>query len=77
MTLINLRGIRATARANLVLATIMSAVILVFIALAIRLLFHLQGWHGILSTQPFYDPATFHIHAIASGTSLAALTYRV
>jgi amino acid transporter len=75
MTLINLRGIRTTARTNFVLATIMSAVILVFIVLALHLLFHQQGWHGVFSTQPFYDPATFHVSSIAVGTSLAALTY--
>ncbi len=75
MTLINLRGIRTTARTNFVLATIMSAVILVFIALALRFLFHQQGWHGVFSTQPFYNPATFRVSSIALGTSLAALTY--
>jgi len=75
MTLINLRGIRTTARTNFVLATIMSAVILAFIVLALRLLFHQQGWHGVFSTQPFYSPAAFHVSSIAVGTSLAALTY--
>jgi amino acid transporter len=75
MTLINLRGIRTTARTNFVLATIMSAVILIFIVLAMRLLFHQPGWHGVFSTQPFYDPATFHASSIAVGTWLAALTY--
>jgi amino acid transporter len=75
MTLINLRGIRTTARTNFVLATIMSAVILVFIVLALRLLFHHQGWHGVFSTQPFYNPSTFRVSSIAVGTSLAALTY--
>ena len=30
---------------------------------------------GIFSTQPFYDPHTFQLQAIATGTSLAALTY--
>jgi amino acid transporter len=75
MTLINLRGIRATARTNFVLTTIMSAVILVFIVMALRLLFYRQSWHGVFSTQPFYDPTTFHVSSIAVGTSLAALTY--
>ena len=75
MTLINLRGIRTTARTNFVLATIMTAVILVFIVLALRLLFHQQGWQGVFSTQPFYNPSTFHPSSIAVGTSLAALTY--
>jgi amino acid transporter len=75
MTLINLCGIKATARTNLVLCTIMTAVILAFMVLAVKFLFHLQGWHGVLSTQPFYNPATFRFQTIASGTSLAALTY--
>jgi amino acid transporter len=75
MTLINLRGIRTTARTNFVLATIMTAVILVFIVLALRFLFHHQGWHGVFSTEPFYAPATFHVSSIAVGTSVAALTY--
>jgi len=75
MTLINLRGIRTTARTNFVLATIMSAVILVFIVMALRLLFQHQGWHGVFSTQPFYNPGTFRVSSIRAGTSLAALTY--
>ncbi len=75
MTLVNLRGIRATVTTNLVLLVAMSGVILVFIAMAIRWLFHMQGWPGLVSTRPFYDPATFDWRAIATGTSLAALTY--
>ena len=75
MTLINLRGIRTTARTNFVLCTIMTAVILVFIVLALRFLFHQQGWHGVFSTQPFYNPTTFHASSLAVGTSVAALTY--
>ncbi len=75
MTVVNLKGIRATVKTNLVLLVVMSAVILVFIALAIRWLFHQQGWPGLVSTRPFYDPGQFRWSAIATGTSLAALTY--
>lgn len=75
MTFINLRGIRATSGANLVLLIVMMAVVLAFIALAVRFLFLRQGWHGLVSLQPFYDPATFHLSSIATATSLAALTY--
>ena len=59
MTLLNLRGIRATARANIILLTVMCTVIGIFILLAIRYLFHLQGWHGVFSSEPFYNPKTF------------------
>ena len=75
MTFLNLRGIRATARANIILLTIMCAVIGVFMVLAVRYLFHLQGWPGVFSFQPFYDPKTFNPHVIWTATSYAALTY--
>jgi amino acid transporter len=75
MILINLRGIRATANANLILMIAMMVVILAFIGLAIHWLFHAQGWGGIFSARPFYDPQTFRWKSIMTGTSLAALTY--
>jgi len=75
MTWLNLRGIRATARANVILLTIMCVVIGIFMVLAVRYLFHLQGWGGVFSTQPFYDPKTFDIRVIWTATSYAALTY--
>jgi len=75
MTYLNLRSIRATARVNEILLAVMTAVIGVFIILAIRYLFKAEGIGGFFSTQPFYDPKTFQWSAIATGTSLAALTY--
>jgi putrescine importer len=75
MTVLNLRGIRATAYANMVLVSIMCAVIAVFMVLAVRYLFHLQGWPGVFSIQPFYDPKTFNPRLIWMATSYAALTY--
>jgi amino acid transporter len=75
MTCLNLRGIRATARTNIILLVIMCGVIGVFIVLAVCFLFLGEGWSGLFSTQPFYDPRTFNAHAIATATSLAALTY--
>jgi len=75
MTYMNLRGIRSTARANVVLLVIMSAVILVFMVLAVRYLFHWGGWGGVFSLQPFYNPKTFDIRTIWTATSYAALTY--
>jgi amino acid transporter len=75
ITGLNLLGIRAAAKANIGLLFIMSVVIILFIVLAIRYLFHLQGWAGVFSWEPFYDPRTFHLPAIATATSFAALTY--
>lgn len=75
MTFLNLRGIRATARANIILLTIMCTVIGVFMILAVRYLFRFQGWPGVFSFQPFYDPKTFNPRVIWTATSYAALTY--
>jgi len=75
MTAVNLRGIRATVNTNLVLMLVMCGVVLVFIALAIRMLLGRQGMPGLVSVEPFYNPKTFHLGAIATATSVAALTY--
>jgi putrescine importer len=75
MTYLNLQSIRGTARANEILLVIMTAVIGIFIVMAIRYLFRTQGVGSVFSVEPFYDPHTFQLHAIATGTSLAALTY--
>ncbi len=75
ITLLNLRGIRSTARANLALLATMSVVIGAFVIVATRFLLRTSGMPGLFSTLPFYDPGTFQIGAIATATSLAALTY--
>lgn len=75
ITALNLWGIRATARANIILLVVMCAVIGVFMLLAVKFLFHEAGWAGLFSLQPFYDPRRFDFHAVATATSFAALTY--
>jgi len=75
MTYLNVRGIRATARANQVLMSVMSVLLLAFIGLAARyLLFH-EGWGGLFSTTPFFDPHEFDFRSVLHATSFAALTY--
>jgi putrescine importer len=75
ITLLNLRGIRSSARQNKVLLFFMLIVIGFFIVLAVRFLLVMHGWGGLFSTQPFYDPATFDARRILGATSFAALTY--
>ncbi|MCX6222663.1 MAG: APC family permease [Bacteroidia bacterium] len=75
LTFINLRGIRTTARSNEFLLAVMCVVIGIFIVLAIQYIFREQGWNGLLSYKPFYNPATFNFGAIMTATSFAALTY--
>jgi putrescine importer len=75
ITFLNLRGIRTTSRSNELLLAIMCVVICIFIVLAIRFIFYAQGWSGLLSYKPFYNPETFRFGAIMTATSFAALTY--
>lgn len=75
ITGLNLAGIRWTARSNQVLLVFMCAVIGIFLLLAVRYLFHSQGWGGLFSTQPLYNPRTWDFHTMATATSFAALTY--
>jgi len=75
ITLLNLRGIRSTARANEVLLIVMFAVLGWFIVAAIQFLTAHHGVATLFSTRPFYNPATFNVRRIAGATSFAALTY--
>lgn len=75
LTYLNLRGIRATARANQVLIVLMMIVLITFIILAIRYTVGYQGWAGLFTLEPFYNPKTFSVGSLARATSFAALTY--
>jgi amino acid transporter len=75
VTVLNLRGIRTTARTNMALLTVMTFVIAAFFILAIKYVSDMHGPAGLLSIRPIYDPETFDIRAIAIATSFAALTY--
>lgn len=75
MTLLNARGIRWTARANQLLLAAMCAVIVAFVIAATRYLLRTQGWPGLVSLAPFYDPATFDFRSVCTATSFAAAAY--
>lgn len=74
-TVLNLRGIKASARINEGLACAMGVVIVVFLAAAARYVLRLGPLPPGEWTRPFYDPATFSFPAVFTGTSIAALTY--
>lgn len=75
MTFLNLAGVKSSARANKLLLVVMSVVVAFFVWLAIRYLWHSQGWGGVFSSEPFYNPRTFSSKRILTATSFAALTY--
>ncbi len=74
-TAINLRGIQATTRTNTVLTIGMTAVLIAFFISAAGYIVRISGAGGLLSLQPFYDPATFSWDLVSTGTSVAVLTY--
>ena len=74
-TLLNIRGIRTTAKSNIILLFAMCLVIGVFLLMAIRYVWINDGSAALFTIKPFYNPATFHLRAVFTATSLAALTY--
>ncbi|MDP9267966.1 MAG: APC family permease [Acidobacteriota bacterium] len=74
-TLLNLRGVRASARTNNVLAAFMGIVLAIFFIVAARYLLHQPAGSVGSLTRPFYDPETFNLKLVLSGTSIAVLTY--
>ena len=75
ITYMTVQGIKFTARTNEVLLSFMVLVTAVFLVEAFRFL--LANYHvsGLVSLRPIYDPHTFQLRAVASGTSLAALVF--
>jgi putrescine importer len=74
-TLLNLRGVKTSARINDVLAAGMTIVVIIFFAFVIRFLLGIHQYGAGFFTRPFYDPATFNLGSIFHGTSIAVLTY--
>jgi len=74
-TILNLRGIRMASKANWFLMIVMSIVVFYFMAAAIRYVINKNGFGGLFSVQPFYNPESFSLSSIGSATALAALTY--
>jgi putrescine importer len=74
-TLLNIRGVKTSARINAGMAIGMGAVIaVIFVAAARYILGHPHDEPGFF-TRPFYDSHTFSYGALFGCTSIAVLTY--
>ena len=73
-TMLNLRGVKSSARTNEVLAVGMFVVVILFVAAAVRYLLGASLSQADL-IRPFYDPETFALPAVLTGASIACLTY--
>lgn len=74
-TLLNLRGIEASARTNAIIAAGLGVVILLFLGSAVRYLLINPPSEPGAWLKPFYNPETFSFSAVSTGASLAVLTY--
>ena len=75
ITLINVRGIRVTARASTVMMIVMSACALLFIWLAARWIVGSAGIGGLVSGAGFYRPESFALRPLMLGAAIATLSY--
>lgn len=75
ITVMAVQGIRFTARTNEVLLGFMLIVTSIFFVEAFRHIVLRQGFGGLASAQALYNPQTFHLRALAAGTSLAAMVF--
>jgi putrescine importer len=71
---LNLRGVKASARTNNVIAAGLTTVVILFLGYALRYIFG-ADLSGADLTRPFYDPETFSLPVVLTGTSVACLTY--
>ena len=74
-TLLNLRGIQATARTNEFLSAAMGAVVLWMLGATARYLFALPHFAPSDLVTPFYDAPRFSWATLSNGASIAVLTY--
>ena len=74
-TMLNLRGIEASARTNFWLAGLMSLVVAGMLICMCRYILHAGPHEAGYFGRPFYDPSTFTWGSLWTGTSVAALTY--
>jgi amino acid transporter len=74
-TLLNIQGVKTSARVNTGLAAGMGVVIAIFFVAAARYVFGNPHDGAAFFTRPFYDPQMWNTKAVLGGTSIAVLTY--
>jgi amino acid transporter len=74
-TLLNIRGIKTSARINTGMAIAMGMVVVAIFVAAARYIFGGPAHDALFFTRPFYDPQTFSWGGLFGCTSIAVLTY--
>jgi amino acid transporter len=71
---VNLIGVRITARVNWYMLIMELATLALFVVLGLMALYHGQGAGG-LTWKPVYDPHVFSLATVAGATSIAVLSF--
>src|ERR1700681_953188 len=74
-TLLNVQGVKTSARVNSALAAGIGVVIAIFFVVAARYIMGNPHDSAGFYTRPFYDPSLWNTKAVLGGTSIAVLTY--
>jgi len=74
-TLLNIRGVKTSARINTGMAVAMGAVVVAIFVAGARYIFGTAPHEAAYFTRPFYDPSTFTYGGLFGCTSIAVLTY--
>lgn len=75
ITLVNIRGLRMTARASQAMMAIMSVSTVLFIGLALRLVLARDGWGGLWRPEAIWNPRTLAMGPLLLGAGIATLSY--
>jgi putrescine importer len=75
ITIVNVRGIRLMARANMALMAVMTGCALLFIGLAARFVVVHDGMGRLFSSSGMLRPETFQVHPMMLGAAIATLSY--
>ncbi len=75
LTLINIPGIRVTARASEVMMAVMTLCAVAFVILAAHHIIALHGFGALFDARAIFRPETFAIRPLMLGAGVAALSY--
>lgn len=75
LTLVNIAGIRVTARAGELMMVVMTICAMLFIVLAIRFVVAQHGLNGLFDISGLYRPQLFALRPLMLGAGVAALSY--
>jgi len=75
LTLINIPGIRVTARASEVMMAVMSVCAVAFVLLAVQYIIRAHGVAGLFESTAIFNRETFSLRPVMLGAGIAALSY--